>query len=248
MGYYRKFLRDLSKRIRPIALLLRNGATFEFMLAMEVIVREILAELDAPPILVFPDWDAVADGSRPFHVYCDACIDGFGAALEQEQPDGSVRPIAYISRATLNSERHWTPLDLEAGSIVWPIKCLRGYLWGTKFRIFSGHKALESIGKVGDHNARVQRWLEFLTAFDHTLEYRKGSANENADFLSRLPEPATEHDRKGSSCLIPVEDGGIFLIRACGLRTWASPIPGVGLSGLVPHPESAVLSGLPFAS
>ena len=137
---------------------------------------------------------------------------------------------------------------MEAGSIVWPIKRLRGYLWGTTFRIFSNHKAFESIDRVGDHNARVQRWLEFLTAFDYTLEYRKGSANGNADFLSRLPEPATEHDRTGSSSLIPVEDGGIFLIRACGLRTWASPIPGVGLSGLVPHPESAVLSGLPFAS
>ena len=66
----------------------------------------------------------MADGSRPFHVYCDAFIDGFGAALEQEQPDGSVRPIAYISRATLGSGRHWTPLDLEAGSIVWSIKRL----------------------------------------------------------------------------------------------------------------------------
>ena len=48
---------------------------------MEVIVREILAELAVPPILVFPDWDAAADGSRPFHVYYDACIDDFGAAL-----------------------------------------------------------------------------------------------------------------------------------------------------------------------
>ena len=47
---------------------------------------------------------------------------------------------------------------------------------------------------MGNHNARVQRWLEFLTAFDYNLEYRKGSANGNADFLSRLPEPATEHD------------------------------------------------------
>ena len=45
-----------------------------------------------------------------------------------------------------------------------------------------------------------------------------------------------------------MEDGGIFLIRACGLRTRASPIPGVGLSGLVPHPESAFLGGLPFVS
>ena len=61
-----------------------QGVKFDFTPAMEVVVGEILAELAAPPILVFPDWDAVADGSRPFHVYCDACIDGFGAALEQE--------------------------------------------------------------------------------------------------------------------------------------------------------------------
>ena len=60
---------------------------------MEVIVREILTDLAAPPILVFPDRDTVADGSCRFHVY-DACIDGFGAASEQEQPNGSVRPIA----------------------------------------------------------------------------------------------------------------------------------------------------------
>ena len=63
-------------------------------------MREILTELAALLIFVFPDWNAVADGSRPFHVYCDACIDGFGAALEQEQPSGSVRPITYIRRVT----------------------------------------------------------------------------------------------------------------------------------------------------
>ena len=90
VGCCRKFLRGVSKRIRPIIPLLRKGVKVEFTPAMEVIVREILA---APPILVFPDWDAVPEGSRPFHVYFGACVDGFGAALEQEQPDGSVRPI-----------------------------------------------------------------------------------------------------------------------------------------------------------
>ena len=45
--------------------------------------------------------------------------------------------------------------------------------------------------------------LEFTTVFDYTLEYRKGSATGNADFLSRLPEIATEHDRSGSSSLTP---------------------------------------------
>ena len=94
---------DLAKRICPIA---PSGVKFECMPAMEAIVCEILAEFDVPPILVFPDWDAVADGSRPFHVSCDACVDGFGAAHEEELPDGSVRPTAYISRATVDSERH----------------------------------------------------------------------------------------------------------------------------------------------
>lgn len=130
----------------------------------EAIVRDILHDLTVPPILVFPDYDAVADDSRPFRLYCDASRDGFGATIEQEQPDGSVRPILFISRATLDSERSWTPLDLEAGSIVWAIKRLRGHLWSTKFCIYTDHKALEHIAKVGEHNARVQRWQEFLSA------------------------------------------------------------------------------------
>ena len=76
----------------------------------------------------------------------------------------------------------------------------------------------------------------------------KAGKNVNADFLSRLPEPATEHDRSGSKSLNPVEDGSIYLIWASGLRYPSSPIPGVGLGGLVPRTESAVLSGLPFTS
>ena len=44
VGYYRRFLHDLSKRIRlvhyKITSLLRKGVKFEFVLAMEVVVRE----------------------------------------------------------------------------------------------------------------------------------------------------------------------------------------------------------------
>ena len=131
---------------------------------MENTVRDILRKLAKPLIFVYPDWGATADNPRRFRLYCDAGLDGFVATLEQEQPDGSVRPILYISRATLNSERSWTPLNFEAGSIVWAIKWLRGNLWSSNFRIYSDHKALESFAKVGEHNARVRRRLEFLSA------------------------------------------------------------------------------------
>ena len=50
------------------------------------------------------------------------------AKLEQEQPDGSVTPIVYVCRAIRDLEMRWIPLDLEAGSIIWVIKRLRGYV------------------------------------------------------------------------------------------------------------------------
>ena len=68
INYCRKSFPHLSKRLRPINSLLRKGVMFLFTPAMEKLVREILAELATPPIPVFPNWDAVVDGSRPFHV------------------------------------------------------------------------------------------------------------------------------------------------------------------------------------
>ena len=52
---YRKCLPDFSKRLRPINALLREGVKFSFTPAMEKLVREILAKLTTPPVLVFRD-------------------------------------------------------------------------------------------------------------------------------------------------------------------------------------------------
>ena len=81
-SYYRKILRDMAKRIRPITSLLKQGVKFVFTPAMETIMRELLAELSTLPVLVYPNWDAVTDNTRPFLLCCDASVDGFGATLE----------------------------------------------------------------------------------------------------------------------------------------------------------------------
>ena len=71
LSYYRKFLPNMARHIRPITALLKKGVAFDFTSAMKNTVRALLAELAAPPILVFPDWDAVIDTSRPFRLHCD---------------------------------------------------------------------------------------------------------------------------------------------------------------------------------
>ena len=246
----------MTKRVRPITALLKKGATFGFTPPMEETVRALLAELAAPPILVFPDWDAVIDKSRPSRLHCDASTDGLGATLEQEQPDGSIRPIVYISRATtLANEQNWTPMELEAGCVVSSIRRLCCYLFSVFFLNFTNHECLQHISKIGESKPRIQRWMDFLLAYNYRLSYRRGRDNANADFLSRLPIPPTAEDISGSSAFTDPDDLGVYLIRACGYTTSSCPIPGVGLGGLTspssnnpgtgPNPSpTSVLGGL----
>lgn len=49
---------------------------------MEKTVRVLPGELAEPPILVFPNWDAIEDRSLPLMLYYDASTDGIGTTLE----------------------------------------------------------------------------------------------------------------------------------------------------------------------
>ena len=247
LSYYRKFLPNMARHIRPITALLKKGAAFAFTSVMEDTVRALLAELAAPPILVFPHWDAVIDTSRPFRLHYDASTAGLGATLAQEQPDNSIRPIVYISRATLDNEQNWTPMELEAGCVVWSIRRLRRYLFGVYFLVFTDHQCLQQICKIVETKPRIQGWMEFISAYNFRLSYRRGQENANADFLSRLRLPLAAEDISGASALTDPDDLGVYLIRACGFTTPACPVPGVGLGGLTPSPRpapDAVLGGL----
>lgn len=110
--------REWPSVIRPITSLLKQEGKFEFTPAIAINGRKLLAELPALHFFVFHDWDVVANGTRPFQLYGDVGINGFGANLEQKQPDDSTSPILYINRATLDSEHHWTSPDLKTGSII----------------------------------------------------------------------------------------------------------------------------------
>ena len=85
--------------------------------------------------------------------------------------------------------------------------------------------------------------MEFLSAYNYRLSYRRGRDNANADFLFRLPIPPTAEDISGSYALTDPDDIGVCLIRACGYTTPSCPIPGVGLGGLTPPSHNNLGTG-----
>ena len=134
-------------------------------------------------------------------------------------------------------------MELEAGCVVWSIRRPRHYLFSVFFLAFTDHECLQQISKIGESKPRTQRWMEFFSAYNYRLSYRRGRDNANADFLSRLLIPPTAEDISGSSALTDPDDLGVYLIRACGYATPSCPIPGVGLGGLTPPSHNNLGNG-----
>ena len=126
---------------------------------------------------------------------------------------------------------------------MWSIRRLRRYLFSVFFLIFTDHECLQQFSKIGESKSCLQRWMEFLSAYNYRLSNRRGRDNANADFVSRLPIPPTAEDISGSSALTDPEDLGVYLIRACGYTTPSCPIPGVGLGGLTPPSDNNLVTG-----
>ncbi|CAB1102906.1 unnamed protein product [Ectocarpus sp. CCAP 1310/34] len=103
LSYHRKFLPNTATHIRPLTTLPKKQVKVLFTPSMEQAVRVLLFELANPPVLVYPDRDAVSDGSRPFHHYSDAHSDGFGRTLNK---NGRVAPSDPSFSST---ELLWTP-------------------------------------------------------------------------------------------------------------------------------------------
>ena len=130
LSYYKRQLPKMAARTRPLNSLLRKGVKFEFLPHHERIVREMLDELSSPNVLALPDFEDAISGSRKFQLVTDASADGLGVVIEQQQPDGSIRPLRYLSRTTLDSERKWSIPELECAAIVWAIKRNRQMFYG----------------------------------------------------------------------------------------------------------------------
>ena len=67
------------------------------------------------------------------------------------------------------------------------------YLHGRDFTVQTDHRALEHLLSSNKLNGRLARWALFLQMFKITIRYRPGSANNNADGLSRQAWPENPH-------------------------------------------------------
>jgi hypothetical protein len=76
-GYYRRFIPDFSKLVKPITSLLKNETKFNWSSKCNEDFEQLKVLLTTAPVLAQPDIE------KPFDVYCDASGSGLGCVLMQ---------------------------------------------------------------------------------------------------------------------------------------------------------------------
>ncbi len=141
--------------------------------------NRVKAALTSEPVLRAPDFNS------SFLVQTDASDTGVGAVLSQVQ-DGEEHPVVYISRKLSTTEQRYAAVEKEALAVKWAVLELKYYLLGRKFTLITDHAPLQWMARAKDTNARVTRWFLALQDFHFDVRHRAGTANANADGLSRL--------------------------------------------------------------
>ena len=114
----------------------------------------------------------------------DASLDTIGAVLSQVQ-DGKERVIAYGSRTLSRTERNYCVTDRELLAVQYFIEYYQQYLLGRVFLVRSDHQALWWLFSLRCPKDRIAHWIETMSAFEFTIEYRPGVKHGNADAMSR---------------------------------------------------------------
>ena len=176
--YYAKFVPGFSQKAQPLFELLSKD-NFRWTSQHDQVYDQVLASLLNSKVLRSFRMGVSSD------LVVDASEHAIGAVLEQEQ-----HPVVCVSRTLSSSAKNYSQTQKEALAVHWAVQRLHKYLYGSKFRIVTDHKALEyllhptsSLSKVT--SAMMQRWALHLSAYDYSIVHRPGKDIPQADFLSR---------------------------------------------------------------
>ena len=180
-GYYRRFIENYASVAIPLTDMTRKSMPdrVDWTPESEAAFKLLKQALCQSPVLGNPDFD------KQFTLQTDASDRGVGAVLSQEGEDGKERPVAYFSRKLLPREVRYSTVEKECLAIKLGVEAFRVYLLGREFVVQTDHRSLVWLDKLKDKNARLARWSLILQQYSFTVTHRAGSANGNADALSR---------------------------------------------------------------
>ena len=188
-GFYRRFIRDLSKIARPLCRLLEKDTKFNFDESCQNSFEEIKSILVEAPIMEKPNWN------REFEIMCDASDFAMGAILGQKA-EKVFKAIYYANKAFNEAQENYSTTEKEMLAIVFACEKFRPYILGSLVIIHTDHAAIKYLMAKKEAKPRLIRWVLLLQEFDLEIKEKKGCDNVIADHLSRVEKPLVQTEER----------------------------------------------------
>ena len=179
VGFYRRFIKDFSKIVKPLSNLLNKDVVFVFNEECLEAFNTLKAKLVSALVITTPDW------GQEFELMCDASDYAVGVVLGQLK-GRMFHTIYYASKVLNDAQTNYATTEKELLAIVFALEKFRSYLVGSKIVIYTDHVAIKYLLRKVDSKPRLIRWILLLQEFDLVIKDNKGSENVVVDHLSRL--------------------------------------------------------------
>ena len=114
VGYYRKFIQNIAKIVKPLTLLTHQQANFEWTPIHHSAFLTLKKSVIQAPILHYSNL------KKCYIVYRDASDDACGAQLSQEH-DGTEFPIAFLSHTFTDTQWKWSTTEQETYGVYYTV-------------------------------------------------------------------------------------------------------------------------------
>ena len=184
INHLSKFAPNLADHTKPLRDLLVRNNQWIWGAAQQKSFEKVKQIVTSSPVL------ALFDPKSHTVISADASSYGLGAVLLQQQPEGELKPVAYISRSMTTTEQRYAQIEKESLAFTWACERFSDYLIGLKFHIYTDHKPLVplfSTKNLEELPVRVQRFRLRMLRFHFTISHVPGKQLTIADMLSRAP-------------------------------------------------------------
>ena len=188
-SYYRRFVSGFSGLAAPLSDLTRKDTAFVWGDKEAAAFAQLKAALQSAPVLLTPD------NAKPYTLHTDASGYAVGATLSQQNADGVLQPVAFLSKKMSAAQRNYPVHEWELLAVMEALKAWRCFLYGAVAPIdmYTDHHSLQWISTQPHLSARQSRWVETLQDYTFKVHHLAGAKNGAADALSRRSDYEAAH-------------------------------------------------------
>ncbi|QRW23228.1 Retrotransposable element Tf2 protein [Rhizoctonia solani] len=180
------FVANFSHVARPLHNLVKKDTPWKWDIKEQEAFQGLKDAITNAPVLCH------ANPSKPYFLETDASGAALGSILSQQQEDGRLHPLGFLSESFKGAEQNYNTHNKELLAIIRSFEYWRIFLEGTlhPITVFTNHCNLEYWKESRTFNRCHARWHLLLARYNFQIVYQPGKQSGKPDALSHCSNHA----------------------------------------------------------